>query len=262
MAGGCHIIRPIRRPDATAFADSCVDTVGVAPAASRRRRPRLAVHARCAILSWCNRQLRRRGAPSQPGQRLGVADQAKARGTNPPWHQAARRWVARPRCSANSASISRLNAGMSPGCRLVTRFRSRTTSRSSQVPPAFRTSSCSVGIAGQPAVLDQARGDQDPWRMADDSHRLASRLHAADELRNLRHHPHRVGVQGATWQQQGIELVRVACSSGSSTWESPPSSGRVMVRAAAVPQHSGLRGHARHACGSARYWIPPSGVPV
>jgi hypothetical protein len=197
MAGGCHIITPIRRPDATAFADSCADTAGVAPAASRRRRPRVAVHAQYGQLGvpsgWrpcavCHSELMQPSAASarrtkpasacemsivvwatlhscihavvsetnvwrsptqrlahSRGQRLGVADQAKARGSNPLWHQAARRWVARPRCSTNSASISRLKAGMSPGCRLVTQLPSRTTSRSSQMPPALRMSSCSVG---------------------------------------------------------------------------------------------------------------------
>lgn len=47
----------------------------------------------------------------------------------------------RRRCSPNSAIISRLNAGMSLGCRLVTKLPSRTTSLSTQLAPAFRMSS-------------------------------------------------------------------------------------------------------------------------
>jgi len=39
------------------------------------------------------------------------------------------------RAVANSLSISRLKAGMSPGCRLVTSVPSTTTSRSTQVAP-------------------------------------------------------------------------------------------------------------------------------
>src|SRR5207237_649824 len=45
---------------------------------------------------------------------------------------------------ANRKSISRLKAGISLGLRLVTQFRSTTTSESTQSPPALRTSSLIV----------------------------------------------------------------------------------------------------------------------
>ena len=45
------------------------------------------------------------------------------------------------RLCATRASMARLNAGKSPGCRLVTQLPSSTTSLSTQEPPALRMSS-------------------------------------------------------------------------------------------------------------------------
>jgi len=50
-------------------------------------------------------------------------------------------YVARTGCCENSLIISRLNAGMSAGLRLVTRFPSTTTSWSTHSAPALRRSS-------------------------------------------------------------------------------------------------------------------------
>jgi hypothetical protein len=70
--------------------------------------------------------------------------------------------------SANNAIISRLNAGMSSGLRLVTNPLSVTTSLSTQVPPALRMSVLSEGheVSVRPCAASNSTTVHGPWQIA------------------------------------------------------------------------------------------------
>src|SRR5690348_4397801 len=76
--------------------------------------------------------------------------------------------VCRAQLSENRPANSRLKAGMSSGLRLVTRLPSTTTSSSTQVPPALRTSVWRLGqeVSVRPRTTSASTSDQIAWQMA------------------------------------------------------------------------------------------------
>jgi len=72
-----------------------------------------------------------------------------------------------PRTLLNSLIISRLNAGLSLGLRLVTKPRSTTTSSSTQSAPAFRRSVFSDGhdVVRRPCAAPVSTTIQGPWQI-------------------------------------------------------------------------------------------------
>ena len=70
--------------------------------------------------------------------------------------------------SPNNTTISRLNAGMSSGLRLVTNQLSVTTSLSTQVPPALQMSVLSKGheVSVRPLAASTSTKVHGPWQIA------------------------------------------------------------------------------------------------